>query len=247
MADAYSGSANLTFTHSTVKQFKLLKKFDLSTTVSSLKERLHFACGTAPENQILQLRDANETVINTLHPDDATIGSCGVEEGSCIYIVDTDPDASVNLIANMDNMSLETKYEIDEEAYKQRPDSFYQWKQVHLKSHFQKKAEKSLKNAEESAVAAEGVEVGMRCETGTDKDPRRGVVKWKGKIKDGKITYIGVRLDEPVGKNDGTAKGVRYFECEPNFGLFISAAKIKVGDYPEIDEFADSDDSDAEL
>ena len=32
---------------------------------------------------------------------------------------------------------------------------------------------------------------------------------------------IGIELDEPVGKNTGTVKGVAYFNCEPKHGLLI--------------------------
>ena len=33
--------------------------------------------------------------------------------------------------------------------------------------------------------------------------------------------WIGIELGEPVGKNDGTVQGVKYFTCKPNHGMFI--------------------------
>ena len=33
--------------------------------------------------------------------------------------------------------------------------------------------------------------------------------------------WAGVVLDDPIGKNDGVIGGKRYFQCEPNRGLFI--------------------------
>ena len=33
--------------------------------------------------------------------------------------------------------------------------------------------------------------------------------------------FVGVELDEAVGKNTGTVKGVSYFACEPKKGLLI--------------------------
>lgn len=248
MAEAANNAMmTIHFTHSVVKNFNLEKAFSGATTVQKLKERLEFACGTAPGNQILQIRNANEEVLNTLHPDDATIAACGVTHGCNIYIVDIEPDAQVKLAAGLVKMNMdEVKYEIDEEKYKNRPDSFHQFKQQHLQGFYKQKAEKALKVQKLSQEAAKKIEVGMRCETGTKRDPRRGVVKWKGRIGDSETIYVGVQLDEPVGKNDGSAKGVRYFECPDKFGLFVQAHKMEVGDFPEIDEFV-SDDSDAEL
>ena len=60
---------------------------------------------------------------------------------------------------------------------------------------------------------------------------------WVGGTKAGFIAYIGetkfapgewagIVLDEPVGKNDGSVAGVRYFQCEPKKGVFARPAKV---------------------
>lgn len=51
-----------------------------------------------------------------------------------------------------------------------------------------------------------------------------------------------MQFDEPVGKNDGSVKGRRYFECPLGYGSFQRPDKVSAGDYPEIDEFKFSDD-----
>ncbi|EGZ06376.1 hypothetical protein PHYSODRAFT_249237 [Phytophthora sojae] len=48
-----------------------------------------------------------------------------------------------------------------------------------------------------------------------------GVVKFKGHVHYAKGEFVGVELSSPIGKNDGSIKGVRYFECSPSHGLMV--------------------------
>ena len=38
---------------------------------------------------------------------------------------------------------------------------------------------------------------------------------------------MGVELNQPTGKNDGSMNGVRYFKCQPNCGIFVLQSKVK--------------------
>lgn len=70
---------------------------------------------------------------------------------------------------------------------------------------------------------ADTYKLGDRCELIYEqKDERhRGEIRYIGRVPDlGLGYYIGIKLDEPYGMNDGSYKGVPYFECPAKYGLF---------------------------
>ena len=54
--------------------------------------------------------------------------------------------------------------------------------------------------------------------------------------------WIGIQYDEPVGKNNGSVKGTKYFECEQGYGTFVRPDAVTAGDYPPVDEFLSDPD-----
>ena len=80
--------------------------------------------------------------------------------------------------------------------------------------------------------------VGSRCRLrlpGADFTDRRGTVKFVGRTNFQPGFWVGIQLDEPTGKNDGSVRGERYFTCPPSYGLFARPDHIECGDFPEID------------
>jgi hypothetical protein len=61
----------------------------------------------------------------------------------------------------------------------------------------------------------------------------RGIVRFAGTTQFAPGRWIGVELDEPKGKNDGSVQGVSYFECKPNYGMFVRAAQIRSVEVPQ--------------
>ncbi|XP_049823261.1 dynactin subunit 1 isoform X2 [Aethina tumida] len=68
------------------------------------------------------------------------------------------------------------------------------------------------------------LKIGRRVDV-TGKDVQ-GVVAFVGNTSFAPGKWIGLILDEPKGKNNGCLKGVVYFECEPNHGMFVRPSQV---------------------
>ena len=132
--------------------------------------------------------------------------------------------------------------------YESRTDSVLAWKKAQKLGRFDPDApsiEQAKVTASYREVEQRGVAVGARCRLLPDHDHRRGTVRFVGDVPDipGTVgAWVGVQLDEPTGKNDGAINETRYFECQPNHGVFVRAERVEVGDFPILDELADDDD-----
>lgn len=51
-----------------------------------------------------------------------------------------------------------------------------------------------------------------------------GTVRIFGKTQFAAGVWVGVEIDKAEGKNNGTVAGVKYFECEDNYGVFVRPA-----------------------
>lgn len=136
-----------------------------------------------------------------------------------------------------------------EEEYEKKTDSVLAWKKAQKLGRFDPNAP----SQEEARLAGfrrdiedRGIDVGRRCRVGAD-DTRRGTVKYVGEVKEipsGAGAWIGVHLDEPVGKNDGSIAGTRYWG-EPSdlkHGVFVRPERVEIGDYPVMDDLEDMEE-----
>lgn len=82
---------------------------------------------------------------------------------------------------------------------------------------------------------------------------RLGTIRYLGPTKFGNSTgnssenWVGVEYDEPVGKNDGSVEGERYFSCRMKYGGFVKAERCQVGEWAVEDDHDDALDTDEEL
>uniref|UniRef100_A0A3B3XNM0 CAP-Gly domain-containing protein n=1 Tax=Poecilia mexicana TaxID=48701 RepID=A0A3B3XNM0_9TELE len=56
---------------------------------------------------------------------------------------------------------------------------------------------------------------------------RTGVVQYCGKTSFAPV-WLGIELDKPNGKNDGSVGGVRYFSCPPKHGVFAPPSRVQI-------------------
>lgn len=62
-----------------------------------------------------------------------------------------------------------------------------------------------------------------------------GYVRFIGGTQFAPGQWAGIVLDEPIGKNDGSVAGVRYFQCEDGRGIFTRPSKLSKTALPEKD------------
>ncbi len=143
-----------------------------------------------------------------------------------------------------------------EQQYEQLSDSVLAWKKKQKLGRFDPNAKspaemmEERRTKDESQISSKCIVVGKRCRVGRD-DARRGVVRYVGEIiglggeREAGCNWVGVEFDEPVGRNDGSAKielegrgqeVKRVFDCKDKFGVFVRPEKVEVGDWPPLDD-----------
>ncbi|GFN88020.1 kinesin-like protein kif13a [Plakobranchus ocellatus] len=56
--------------------------------------------------------------------------------------------------------------------------------------------------------------------------PKSGLIRFVGPVEFASGPWVGMELDLPEGKNDGSVKGIRYFQCRHRHGVFVRPDKL---------------------
>jgi len=225
------------------------KRISPSWTVSHLKGRLETVTGIPPSSMKLTLKFSGSQDVE-IEGEDKEMGTwiTGLNPASAELVVsDLRPLAQRNLDL-LDASSVE-KYTMPEQAYEGLSDSVLAWKKAnklgrfdpHAPEHAKQKADTIWTEAQER-----GIEAGKRCQIGEDSS-RRGTVRFVGEVKEIPGLggpWVGVELDEPAGKNDGSVGGVAYFSCPAKHGVFVRPERVVVGDFKSL---LDEDDDMEEI
>ena len=62
----------------------------------------------------------------------------------------------------------------------------------------------------------------------------RGIVRYNGQTEFKGGRWIGVELEEPNGKNNGTVLGFEYFKCRMLHGIFVRPNQVTIIETPTV-------------
>ncbi|KAI1480360.1 CAP Gly-rich domain-containing protein [Daldinia eschscholtzii] len=219
-----------------------------SWSITQLKRKLEPITGIPPSSQRISLKTASKESIpvEAADEDAVLLSNFPLSAYAELHIIDTRP-ASAKL--NFNDTSGVEKYIMPPEEYEKKSDSVLAWKKAEKLGRFNPDApslEKAKIDAFEFEIRSRGIEVGKRCRVGGD-DTRRGEIKYVGEVKEipGSIgAWVGVQLDEPVGKNDGSIGGTRYWgpESTVKHGVFVRPERVEVGEWPVLNDLEDMEE-----
>ncbi|RVX66795.1 hypothetical protein B0A52_08988 [Exophiala mesophila] len=233
-----------------------------SWTISQLKAKLEPITGIPAASQSIRTRSLNSDAWITMDDDTALVGDSrfNLRKGSEIYLCDTRPPHLRQTINFADVSSVE-KYQMPEAEYEKLEDSVLAWKRRQKLGRFDPNAKSAEElaverfHADSTAISQKGIEVGQRCRVGKD-DSRRGAVRFVGEVpglggsREAGCVWVGVELDEPLGRNDGSVsvelddgqhQVKRLFQTRDKYGVLARPDNVQVGDFPVLDDLIDDD------
>ncbi|EIW75236.1 hypothetical protein CONPUDRAFT_85500 [Coniophora puteana RWD-64-598 SS2] len=205
------------------------RRYDLHLTVGQLKSKLEMITGIPVANQQISVFNSEDDAQAVAHmsEDSRPLGFYSLREFQTLKVVDTNP--STSFTGQLTDVSQVEKFELSNEEYAKRQDSVLAYKMRHKVGRF------AEEDASPQPIPKLDVTVGSRCEVeSTEEDfKKRGTVRFVGPTNFAKTgVWIGVEYDEPIGKNDGSVQGERYFTCLPSHGAFVRPDRVNVGDFP---------------
>jgi tubulin-folding cofactor B len=202
------------------------RRFASNIRIGELKSRLELITGASHSTMKLELLSQNNTLIDYLDDNERQLNSYLSDNQNKIRIHVIDSNI---IVGQSDDLSRVQKFELSPEEYESRRDSVLAFKKEHKLGRFAKETDSN-----EQSISND-IKVGQRCEVHVKGLPkRRATVKFVGNTNFKSGLWVGVEYDEPLGKNDGSVDGIRYFECRPKYGGFVRPNDLVVGDFPEI-------------
>lgn len=224
------------------------RKFPVTNTIREVKQKLELLTGASANSMRLELRDSEDTkVIKVLTNDDnLRLDAYPICDGLVLHV--SDPLLNTD---EFKDVSKVQKVELSEEAYNRRNNTARAFLQKNGLGRFNEDAQERARRLEEEKARKQKeilkvIHVGNRCQVvGIPGQPRRrGTVAYVGEVDFKPGVWVGVHYDLPLGKNDGSVAGKRYFECPPNYGGFVRPADLVIGNFLPEGDCTDGDEID---
>jgi tubulin-folding cofactor B len=249
IGEAPPGHVRLEIRHSVLGGFgagatmNMFTNVDLKATVFEVKEILHLRVGTSPEHMRVILQDREGNVKGKLLEDSLQLGYFSPQNGWVLFVEDRDPMKTVANYQNIANLKEEDRFKYTDEQYDKRPGTLRQFLKENPAAAAKVRQQAGKREPEDGKELAEAMKVGNRCQVRLESGAlERGEIKYIGKLHEREGYFIGVQFDLPVGKNDGSVRGQRYFQCPERYGLFVFPNDVEVGDFPEEDLFGSDEE-----
>ncbi|KAF2491830.1 hypothetical protein BU16DRAFT_585013 [Lophium mytilinum] len=209
-----------------------------SWSIAHFRTRLEPITGIPASAQKLSLRVGSQDAIAIEAADEDTtqLAAFPLQAYAEIHVVDTRPPSART---DFSDVSAVAKYTMPSTEYETRSDSVLAWKKAQKLGRFDPDApsiEEQKIRALEREVEERGLATSTRIRLLPATDARRGTIRFIGPVPElpGLGPWVGVALDEPTGKNDGSVKGVRYFEAGKNKGAFVRPERCEPGEWEEL-------------
>ncbi|POS87582.1 hypothetical protein EPUL_001800 [Erysiphe pulchra] len=218
------------------------RRINPSWTITQLKVKLEPVTGIPSSSQELNLRTRgkSQVAITSNDEDHTSLEAFPLIPYSEIHVKDLRP---VSMRPNYTDTSQVPKFEISSDQYEKMTDSVLAWKKANKLGRFDPSAplcEDKVKQVIEREIQDRSIEVGRRCRIDGE-DVKRGTVMYVGEVEEipsGVGKWIGIKLDEPIGKNDGSLRGKRYWgkDGDSKSGIFVRPQRVEIGDFPVLDD-----------
>ncbi|XP_052902770.1 tubulin-folding cofactor B-like [Anopheles moucheti] len=209
------------------------RKIDPNITIAELATIIEFATGINAYGMEVELYNGEQFIKKIIdrgnRNEHKTLRDFPVLDGMRLHVI--------GRCTWLDDGGTE-KFELSSEEYDSRKDSLRNYLRQNKLGRYsdERAAQKMAARAharEQQEKKLRDVTVGKRCTVLTKCAPTRfGEIAYQGKLAGKPGIYIGVKFDEPVGVNDGTFEGMRYFDCAPKYGSFVTLDAVEVVDIP---------------
>ncbi|XP_014211844.1 tubulin-folding cofactor B [Copidosoma floridanum] len=221
---------NLIVTNSNNDSYSVERRFKKDVSIAEFKNKLELIVGCQSNLMKLEIYNKNDDIVCQPNENDRTLGSYPVEDGMRVHVVGD---------SEQTNEEGVRKFELSQEEYSKRSDTLKAFLKEHKLGKYdeeeaKKKEEQKQQELKNEERLLSAMKVGDRCEVIVPGNPkRRATVMYIGKTDFKSGWWVGVKYDEPFGKNDGSVAGKKYFECFDKYGGFVKPTCVVVGDFPE--------------